>query len=345
MAGNAGAPDSAAPVSDECRANADCDAGSGQACVDGICRVACTSHYDCQGFGECVSGADADGVTGHFCDSSHPQKPGQFYTRCPGGDAECDGAAGFLCIGAGADDLEAYCTADCVADADCAQGFTCSPLVRSPCANACNVKGVPKDRQCIPASQIGADKPYHCGSRGPTRNICRPRTFCSSCETDADCLAQSDQICAKDKSGSKICTQLCDLKHPSCPWGNAGTCGLWDRDLGLATCAHKFGKCTGSGKGCEPCLQDADCGSKNACTSSEFTGEHWCVDFSVSCSCAGNADANGICDGGGCPLSPSQLEMQCIDTSPTGAAGVCVGADTVSAFGSSQQQSGCWPAK
>jgi len=331
------------PVSQKCSSNAECSTEPGQACVQGTCRVACSSHFDCQGLGECASALDADGLSGHFCELVHPQSPGQFYTRCSAG-TECDGANHFFCVGAGTDDLDAYCTTDCTNDASCAAGYACTPLTRAPCQDICQLKGNAKDRQCIPSDQIGEGKPYQCGSRGVTRNACRPRKFCSPCTSDGDCLAVANQVCAKDESGAKTCTQLCDLKHPSCPWGTAAKCGVWDTDLNQATCEHRFGSCTGSGKGCEPCLKDSDCGAQGACTASSFTGERWCVDFRVSCSCGDAADSNGVCTGGGCPKTPGGLSMLCADATPsTPDSGYCAGAYTSSALGSSPQ-TGCWPA-
>ena len=340
---SAGAAGSAA-LGKPCSSNAECPADKGQACVGGTCQLACVSHFDCQGLGECTSALDADGLAGHFCDLRHGQKPGQFYTRCAAG-TECDSAQDFFCIGAGKDDLDAYCTTDCTDDASCAPGYACMPLTRRPCQDICQLKGNAKDRQCIPSDQIGPGKPFQCGSRGVTRNVCRPREFCSPCENDGDCLAVSNQVCAKDKSGAKSCTQLCDQKVPSCPWGTAAECGVWDADLNQATCAHRFGQCTGTGKSCEPCLKESDCGAQGACTSSSFTGERWCVDLSVGCSCGDNADANGLCTGGGCPESPSGLSMLCADATPsTPDSGYCAGAYTSSALGASPQ-TGCWPAK
>jgi len=326
-----------------CTTNATCLTSKGEFCVAGKCELSCLSHYDCQGFGVCESGVDADGAALHYCSLGKKQKPGQFYTHCPA-DTDCDAANGFFCVGAGADDLDAYCTSDCQDDSTCPAGLACTPLTRSPCEANCGLAGDPKDRQCIKTDQIGAGKAWQCGSRGVTRNACRPRKFCSACESDADCLAVPNQICAKDMSGAKTCTQLCDVTHPSCPWGNAARCDVWDQDLGLATCAHKFGQCTGTGKGCEPCLKDADCGARGVCTASSFTGERWCVDFSVNCSCAASADTSGVCTGGGCPKSPGGLDMSCIDTTPKMPnSGVCAGANTSSVLLSSPQ-TGCWPA-
>ena len=55
QAGTAGAT-STAPALTKCDATTDCDASTGESCVDGACRLPCHSHFDCQGFGECVSG-------------------------------------------------------------------------------------------------------------------------------------------------------------------------------------------------------------------------------------------------------------------------------------------------
>ena len=344
-AGNAGA--GSAPVSQPCTANSECQTDKGLFCVEGTCRLTCDTHFDCQGFGECTTGTDSDGASGHYCELGKTQQPGQFYTHCPAGPSDCDSAGGFFCISAGSEDLDAYCTTDCTDDSTCAAGYACTPLTRVPCDNTVckNVTADPKDRTCIPDDQIGPGKPFQCSSRGATRNACRPRKFCSTCETDSDCLAASNQVCAKDQSGMKICTQPCDLKHPSCPWGNAGTCGIWDAERGVATCAHRFGKCVGSGKGCEPCLKDADCGAKGVCNSSSFTGERWCVDLSTACNCGAEAASTGTCTGGGCPKSPSGLQMFCVDSTTTTADdGVCVGANTSAGLlTSSSQQTGCWP--
>lgn len=347
-AGAAGATEST-PRSGPCKANQDCDSASGQACVDGTCRVPCASHFDCQGYGLCQLATDSDGASGLFCSAAQPPKAGQFFAHCPSGkNDECDAANDFFCVSAGPGDLDGYCTTDCTDDSTCAPGFACTKLTRPPCAAVCGLMGNPKDRSCIPVDQVGDDQPYHCSRQGVTRSVCRPREFCSSCQSDADCLAVPGQICARDQSGAKICTQRCDLKHPSCPWGSAASCGVWDQELGTPTCAHRFGQCKGRGRSCEPCLTDDDCGASGACLSSGFTGEHWCVDLSVHCSCAADASSNGLCSGGGCPKSPSGLTMTCVDSTPSAPkSGLCEGADTSSSqlSDSSPQQTGCWPAR
>jgi len=347
--GGAAANGGAATTGKLCTHSADCASDASAACVSGRCQIACESHFDCQGYGRCQSAFDSENNQGLFCDPTSPQKPGQFYARCPAGSSDCDAANDFFCISAGTDDTDAYCSTDCTSDSSCAPGFACLPLTRPPCtASACpGLKGNPKDRSCIPNDQIGAGQAYQCDRRGVTRKACRLREFCSTCQTDADCRGVPNQVCAKDKSGTKICTEPCDPKHPSCPWGSAASCGVWDAELGQATCAHRFGQCTGTGKSCEPCLQDADCGSNGACTSSSFTGERWCVDFSVSCSCGSGAANTGLCSGGGCPESPSGLEVTCVDNTPdTPNSGFCNGANSSAGIlTTSSQQTGCWPAR
>src|SRR5262249_51807015 len=148
------------------------------------------------------------------------------------------------------------------------------------------------------------------------RKVCRQREFCASCETDADCLAQPNQVCAKDQTGEKICTRLCDPGTRSCPWGNAAECAVFDEDLGLPTCAHRFGKCHGDGETCQPCRTSDDC-PNGACTSSQFTGERWCVNFDTTCECKNGVGNTGTCDDGGCPPSPDNLTVQCLVRDPT----------------------------
>ena len=310
----------------------------------GTCRVACTSHFDCLGLGECTSALDVDGSTGHFCDLAHPRTPGQFYTHCAAG-TECDAANGFSCVGAGTDDTDAYCTTDCTDDASCAPGYACAPLIRTPCENVCDLKGNPKDRQCIPKAQIGEGKPFQCGERGVVRNVCRPRKFCSPCQSDSDCLAAANQVCAKDESGAKICTQVCDLKNPSCPWGNAAVCRVWDQELGQPTCGHRYGRCHGEGKGCEPCVRDEDCPT-GFCYGSGYTGERWCIDNSVDCNCDDLPTDRHVCsNGNNCPRTPGGLVMSCYDFSRGEGDPIeysCFGANTTGSSDLASPQAGCW---
>jgi hypothetical protein len=319
-----------------CNDDEGCDREHGFSCVEGECTYECQSHQDCVAVGHCDS-KTVDRASKHVCVRDEaPPVAGELYTSCPNGD-ECSEPA--LCIGAGAGDLDAYCTADCGEDSDCATGYYCGSVVRPPCEAACDVQGVPTDPRCAPAEQIGAGKPYVCSSRGPERRVCRQREFCATCDSDADCLGVPNQVCARDESGEKICTRLCDPDARSCPWGNASQCGVFDEELGVATCSHRFGKCHGEGKTCEPCRSDADCGN-GVCASSQFTGERWCISFDTTCECK-TVDRSGLCSDGGCPDSPGGLPVSCI-----GAENLCYAANsaTDTPLGSSPQ-TGCWGAE
>jgi hypothetical protein len=209
--------------------------------------------------------------------------------------------------------------------------------------DACGAAGQ-QSSNCVSAGQIGPGKPYECVEPfGLVRHVCERRGFCSSCETHEDCLAVPGQICARDQSGEKICTQRCDPAVDSCPWGNAAECGVWDTELGFATCAHRFGSCQGEGRGCQPCVDASDCAPTGFCSRSSFTGEQFCIDLSVECDCGADAQ-NDACTGHGCPDSPDGLPMTCY-------AGVrfagdpitnrCIGATSMSSALASPQ-SGCW---
>lgn len=320
-----------------CTDDAECDARAGFRCVAEQCQRPCRSHFDCRQLGRCAATP-----AGTYCTDAGPATPGQYYTACPDGPEQCDANAGFVCLGAGVGDLDAYCTGECQLDAECPDGFECSTVPAIPCGNACGVRGEPLRAGCAPIAEIGPGKRFACGPLGVVRNVCQKRAFCSSCESDADCLAVPGQICARDQSGEKICTVPCDPAVDSCPWGNSTRCDIWDAELGVPTCSHRFGACSGSGRGCEPCIDDAACG-EGFCARSSFTGERFCVDLAVECDCAGDADANGFCTGHGCPTTPGKLPMICYVGSGPGdpLANRCIGASSSAALLSSPQ-SGCW---
>jgi hypothetical protein len=285
-----------------CRSNASCDETLGFECVEGSCRHPCGSHFDCGGVALC----EPLGESGTYCAPTDPAtEPGGYYSRCP--DGLCDERLGFTCVGAGIGDTDAYCTADCASDDDCATGYFCDAV----------------------RSQAGGE-----------RNVCVPRGFCTECESDADCLSVPGGICARDESGEKRCTQICDPARNSCPWGTATDCRSSDPELGVPTCQHRFGACHGQGNGCDPCVRDGDCPG-GYCLVSTYTGERWCVDQATPCSCAGLAVFQDFCAGSstGCPASPSGLSMICYDPDAPGG-GVCVGVNLPGSAGSSQLS--CW---
>jgi hypothetical protein len=321
---------------DACSKDAECDTQNGFACVEGLCRLPCTSHFDCAAVGSCQTFA-----AGNYCDVSTPAKAGQYYANCPLG-SECDAGHGFQCVGSGPGDLDAYCTSGCHADADCISGYRCGIIQATPCVDACGLVGQ-QGAGCITNDQIGAGKAFECAEPfGLMHHVCVKNSFCSPCATDEDCFTVPGQICAKDKSGQKICTFPCDPGLNSCPWGAATECGIWDKERGIPTCEHRFGACHGTGKGCEPCIDSTDCAPTGYCTRASFTGERFCVDLSVSCDCANDADANSSCDGHGCPNSPGGIPLSCYsaDTQPLGHH--CVGANSSTDALGTATQTGCW---
>ena len=324
---------------DACTDDRDCDAEAGYSCVNERCTFACASHFDCASRGTCKASA-----AGTFCEPGEDLEPGRYYSSCPNGPTDCDRAADYICLGFGEADLDAYCTTDCSDDAECPSGFRCGTASATPCQDACGEAGSPTVAGCVDASEIGDGKRYRCSSLGLVRPVCVRKGFCSPCETDADCLGVAGQICARDKSGEKICTVTCSPSADSCPWGNAGECGLFDEELGVSTCSHRFGACHGEGKGCEPCVDEDDC-PNGFCARSAFTQEQYCIDLTTSCDCGTDADASGTCRGHGCPDSPGGPALTCLgierfDGDPL--AGRCLGAQTSTSPLGGSPQTGCW---
>jgi hypothetical protein len=342
-------------INEPCTTDEECDTVRGYTCVSGECSlVGCTKHDDCAGIGLCQAGTDVGGNPVLACQKGTTYEKGQFGTACPGGtDAkECDEANKFVCIGAGPGDVDAYCTkTGCSADTDCATGYFCSTVrtSRPPCSDNCNLKGNSSATTCVPSADIGAGKEYSCGPVSLLRNLCLKREYCNDCETDDDCRGVDGQVCAKDTKGNKICSVICDPNiSNACPWGNASLCAVHDTDLGLPTCAHRFGSCQGTGKNCEPCRDDGECPT-GLCLGSDFTGEQYCVDLGPKCDCTGlTVSQNVSCQGGGCPQTPGGLTMNCYGGSAVQAAGSplyqsCVGAN-VNPNPQATPQTGCWPA-
>ncbi|HET9955036.1 MAG TPA: hypothetical protein VFQ61_11055 [Polyangiaceae bacterium] len=293
-----------------CEKDADCDLTRGHQCIEGACRVACSGHFDCTPIGLCESVAG-----GTYCSQGPAAKPGQYYASCVNGTADCDSSAGFVCVGSGVGDLDAYCTTDCAGTADCPTGFACETLGATPCEEACGLQGQAV-AGCVKSSEIGAGRRYHCQQPiGLVRSVCRKREFCDTCERDEDCRSVPGGICARDQSGAKNCTVECDPSVDSCPWGAATECGLWDEQRKLFTCAHRFGSCRGRGNACDPCANTADCMGKGYCTQASFTGEQFCIDLTLECDCGADADASGTCTGHGCPDSPGGRPMLCYSDS------------------------------
>jgi hypothetical protein len=336
---------------DPCKASSDCDERYGYHCVGSTCTLTCEVHSDCAK-GSCTGTAtDTEHHAVRTCvKDTFPRGPGQYGTACPNG-TECDKAQNFTCIGAGPGDIYAYCTQKfCAADGDCPSGSFCARerAKEQPCpGTSCNLPaGVVTDAgaSCVGDADIGPGKHFTCGPLSLITGVCLRRDFCVPCTTDTDCLGEPNQVCADDGSGQKICTVLCDPAVGSCPWGSAAACNVFDKKLGVPTCAHRFGSCHGTGKSCEPCVDESDC-PNGICEKTHFSGEQYCVDLTVSCSCPSGTTSS--CAGGGCPTTPApaSLTMDCLggsDYAGSPLQGKCFGANSNAGSQGGSKES-CWP--
>jgi hypothetical protein len=335
-------PGTGNPASEPCKKNVDCKGAATQACVQGMCLTLCETHLHCGTAGSCTGTVkDDEGNPAHYCvPDTFPRAAGQYGTSCFQNSSTCDTSQGFFCLGAEGQ-TDSVCTqSGCNTDDNCPTGFFCSSerSGRPTCEATCGAELQSLDENCVPAADIGPGRPYRCSAGVPGLQFaaCLPRAFCNNCETDADCGALPNQICAKGPDGQKICTQRCTPGNSNCPWGGATDCKVYDPELGQATCGHRFGKCEGSGHGCEPCVDDRTC-PNGFCATSTYSGEHFCVDLKTPCSCK---SGDTSCAGGGCEASPSGLEQQCLARSESEDPSVCYGALTRPEVRSSPL--GCW---
>lgn len=308
----------------------------------GECAAAQAALTACNESAECTP-ASVDTP----CDVSCYESARSFY-ECISKYSPCDDGNGEFCLGAGEGDAEAYCSRACTPSGDaCGDGLGCL-LVRTsaaPCDAQCGAAGS-SSSSCIPSSEIGEGKGYECGHGQLLRAICRKNDACRPCETDVDCSGIAGQICAKDQTGAKICTQRCDPTKPTCPQGDEAECAIHDADLGFETCAHRFGSCAATeGLACAPCLSDKDCGGNSQCI--DFIGgSRHCIDFDFECNCDPDTDPVhslvGTCQGG-CPDSPSGMSMMCIGSDRSTLFQTCIGARIDAPLGNPNLVVGCWP--
>lgn len=338
-----------------CTKSTECDSDLSLGCVEGVCAyVGCTTHADCATVGECKTAKNAEGKDVLACAAGKTYPKGQFGSKCTNGtNAECDEANGFVCIGAGPGDIEAYCTkTGCGSDDDCGAGYSCNTVRtgRKPCVTACGLTGVGGNPpSCVSAAELGPGKEFSCGPITLLRKLCLKREFCGDCKSDEDCRAIPGQICASDGKGHKYCSAICDPNvSNACPWGTAAECAVHDTALGKPTCAHRFGACKGTGKGCEPCRDDADCPT-GLCLSTDYGGEHYCLDLGPKCDCTGLPVTQNVqCTDGGCPKAPSGITMNCYGGSAIKSSGsplyqTCLGADSLQGKIAPYSKPGCWP--
>lgn len=327
--------------SNGCKESSDCAQNVPRVCVDDECRTVCTLHEHCGRAGSCTGSTEDDGATVNYCQADDfPRAEGQFGSQCLAGTSSCDTASGFQCIGAGDGDVDSYCTLrGCEDENDCPSGYFCSENrvgSRAPCEATCGLVASPEDPNCVPSADIGAGKPYRCADGGGLLlTLCLERSFCAPCESDADCRGEPNQVCALGPDQVKMCTVLCAPGQDSCPWGAATECAVFDENLGVPTCGHRFQACKGTGKSCEPCIHDGDC-PNGFCARSDFSGEQFCYDAEVSCACGEGED---ICVGGGCPDTPGGEPMNCVSAGDNAPPSVCYGAQLDEAEGTPL---GCW---
>jgi hypothetical protein len=293
-------------------------------CVDNKCRLACESHLDCaQGTQDCTSAVEDDTEAKiAICEDNGKAPMG---AKCPFG-SECDaifacpdGAAcdpmvaggpcpqadckSLFCVTTGQGDADAFCTLrDCHADADCSGGYYCAPK-RDPHAicNANPPKG--NSASCGKTSEPCVD-PGSFTANGATfvesqlcllRNRCTPRGQCAPCATDLDCSGIPGQHCKK-VGVENVCTRDC-ATDTDC---------LNDYKCDTGACVPRFGACTGTGKYCEPCRNDLDCGNKDStsvCVGLSG-GQRACFDIGNGVACAASTD---------CPKGPDGHNGQCIN--------------------------------
>jgi hypothetical protein len=270
---------------------------AGNICVNNACVLECASHMDCAGDGsQTCQDAKEDGTSRAVTVCGPSPKPG-LGAPCPVGN-ECP--EGLVCHTTGVADADAYCTnADCTSDADCLDGFYCG-VQHDPhgLCGSTTIKGNNNlcgktTEPCIAAGDLAAKKLIE-GPGCLLRQICIKRDACVSCTRDLDCSRVVGQRCG-DVAGEKHCVHTCG-RDADCPRDAACVDG---------SCIPRGGACKGTGKFCDACVDDRDCGPNgtvNVCTS--LGDMRACFDVSFKNTCTTDAD---------CPASPSGLHGMCLD--------------------------------
>ncbi|GAC1352023.1 MAG: hypothetical protein NVSMB1_10790 [Polyangiales bacterium] len=272
-------------------------------CIANACALVCTSHLDCLADGSQTCQPSVEDVTGkavNVCAASG--KAAGIGLPCPNGN-EC--AQGFRCISAGVGDADAYCTnEDCGSDTDCAAGFYCG-VARDPHAICGSMPPKGNSDYCGKTTEPCVE-PAHfndTGTRyveGPIcllRHVCMKRRGCVACKTDLDCSRVPGQKCATI-AGEQRCAHAC---------ARDGDCEADAKcDLALGACVPRAGACKGSGKVCDPCVNDLDCGGVGSTLgcSRVSSSMRACLDYAFAVTCMGDAD---------CPVVASGKHGACLD--------------------------------
>ncbi len=287
--------------SDTC-SDSDCKTGN-RCAVDSTgaseCRLVCGPNVACPTNYQCLPGAEGF----NYCTPMRPlatgaiaQKNGQWGARCnPSSNTtndlslnpDCDSAQSFWCHGRSPTDGEAYCTQfQCETNLDCAQGFACEDVNFAPNA----ITTVPQP--------------------GQTWRVCQKRSYCSECESDADCYPKngSPMHCAVGKDSRKFCTTECE-NDDNCQIDAACTTIAGTPNL----CIPRAGSCHGDGGFCSPCRSDVDClqnGNEGVCYQVDYTNERFCTAPSSTACRVVNKKLQATCPKGG-PEGSSVKGVSC----------------------------------
>ncbi|MFU8802307.1 MAG: hypothetical protein ACNA8W_00720 [Bradymonadaceae bacterium] len=271
-----------------CGEDADCSEG---VCIDGLCKVDCTTQTDCQGTDPCNT---------YSCDASICiWGPDLMCTSCNVPEDCTD--PGTTCV-------DGTCT--CGAN-DC-RGV-CNDL--ADCATLCDYDL----RECTSLTVINCSD-YFVWNSGPNCG-CIASTNCDDDNECTDNVCDGDAICSNPPkaTGTHCATGFCDgagkcvecLDAADCP-NDGNSCTESMCDLVTSTCVHLD---NGS---CE-CQTDQDCADGNACTTSS------CDPGTNTCVSGGDAGSGTGCDNYGvialgfyqtCTLSP-QGKVKCTGSDAT----------------------------
>jgi hypothetical protein len=249
----------------------------------------------------CPDGSDCDpsqcgGQPGACVDGACPDGSACVVATCP--ENECKA---MKCLTAGEADAEAYCSSlDCSADTDCPGGYYCAAAAAAE--KICGEdppKGPGAGEDCVDRSAFATDgATYQEGPIGTLRNVCKKRGPCAPCETDLDCSLGEGLKCATLAMGGKACGAIC---------GQDKDCERnYECDDAQGVCVPRFGACKGTGKFCEPCENDLDCGDGSGTVyCADLSGnERGCFDSAFPDTCSTDSD---------CPTSPSGTHGTCLN--------------------------------
>ncbi len=235
-----------------------CNLQYGQTPQPGQTASACPFNYTCTDFPAGTPSGSADRA---YCTPNKNQfksAPGQFGASCnpTGGimnNPDCDFADNFWCYARTPTDAEAYCT----------QMFFSS--TSNPNPPYCTDADCPGGWWCA-TTNLGPNAQSNTRTTGATYSYCAPRTYCSTCQSDVDCMSTTGvaEHCILDRQGGNYCAPEC-AEDANC--NNEAQCITLDQTKRCpktggtmpCICAANARECVGDGKLCSPCLSDYDC--------------------------------------------------------------------------------------